>query len=177
MSATVMSLVLAEKAWSAKAWSFLLALLSSIGLLASTALRRSIPMVLRALLRFMVMRVRRGLSGTRRTGSKSPTPTFRCLITGEVMSEVQKNEVATFALEVAGHRYDFSPVFKALGFSHDYVAAEDLRNAAKNTADPKLSPLCLVIEEAIELLLEIRDKHCKPDEGSGNGDDPANADA
>lgn len=94
------------------------------------------------------------------------------------MSETEQNAMPTFELNLGDCVYDLNVLVHALSFAHDYVATEDIRNAAKNIAEPKLSPLTLRIEEALEMLQQMRERHGTPiPEGEGNPDDPSSADA
>lgn len=90
------------------------------------------------------------------------------------MSEEPQNEIPAFNLNVNGGTYDLNVLVHALSFAHDYSAAEDIRNAAKNCAEPRLSPLTMKIEQSLEMLQEIR---VRGQQAQGNPDDPSAADA
>jgi hypothetical protein len=90
------------------------------------------------------------------------------------MSENGFNTMPKFELTVKGQEYNLNILVEALSFAHDYAAAEDIRNAAKNIAEPKLSPLTLAIERALELLQELRERAANIVEGN-TVEDPAEA--
>jgi len=93
------------------------------------------------------------------------------------MSDETLNVMPEFNLNLGNSSYDLNVLVEALSFAHDYAAAEDIRNAAKNMAEPKLSQLTLRIEQALEMLQEMRVRGAQQAQGEGNPDDPASADA
>lgn len=68
-------------------------------------------------------------------------------------------EPGKFLLNMGDTQYDLNVIGKALGFARDFVIGEDVKNAAKNLSDCRFSPLAVAIEEALELLRDLFDKH------------------